>query len=98
MFDIGVNLTSTQFAKDREQVVTRAREAGLTGMLITGTNALRASRRRARAAPSRFLLVDGWRSSPSCQRMVGGYGRDAASPGGISAGGRHRRMRTRLQP
>lgn len=40
MFDIGVNLTSTQFAKDREQVVTRAREAGLTGMLITGTNAL----------------------------------------------------------
>ncbi|WP_275554316.1 3'-5' ssDNA/RNA exonuclease TatD [Mixta sp. Marseille-Q2659] len=40
MFDIGVNLTSTQFAKDREQVVRRAREAGLTGMLITGTNAL----------------------------------------------------------
>ncbi|QHM72832.1 3'-5' ssDNA/RNA exonuclease TatD [Mixta intestinalis] len=40
MFDIGVNLTSTQFAKDRAQVVARAREAGLTGMLITGTNAL----------------------------------------------------------
>jgi len=40
MFDIGVNLTSTQFAKDREQVVRRARAAGLTGMLITGTNAL----------------------------------------------------------
>ena len=35
MFDIGVNLPSTQFAKDREQVVTRAREAGLTGMLIS---------------------------------------------------------------
>ena len=40
MFDIGVNLTSTQFAKDRKQVVTRARESGVTGMLITGTNAL----------------------------------------------------------
>ena len=40
MFDIGVNLTSTQFAKDREQVVKRARAAGVTGMLITGTNAL----------------------------------------------------------
>jgi len=40
MFDIGVNLTSTQFAKDREKVVKRAREAGVTGMLITGTNAL----------------------------------------------------------
>jgi len=35
MFDIGVNLTSTQFAKDREQVVKRAREAGVTGLLIT---------------------------------------------------------------
>lgn len=40
MFDIGVNLTSTQFAKDREQVVERAREAGVTGILITGTSAL----------------------------------------------------------
>ncbi|WP_048696658.1 3'-5' ssDNA/RNA exonuclease TatD [Erwinia piriflorinigrans] len=40
MFDIGVNLTSTQFAKDREKVVKRAREAGVSGMLITGTNAL----------------------------------------------------------
>ncbi|QKJ89120.1 3'-5' ssDNA/RNA exonuclease TatD [Paramixta manurensis] len=40
MFDIGVNLTSTQFAKDRDRVVKRAREAGVTGMLITGTNAL----------------------------------------------------------
>lgn len=40
MFDIGVNLTSTQFAKDRDKVVKRAREAGVTGMLITGTNAL----------------------------------------------------------
>lgn len=40
MFDIGVNLTSTQFARDREKVITRAREAGVTGMLITGTNAL----------------------------------------------------------
>ncbi|UXK12541.1 3'-5' ssDNA/RNA exonuclease TatD [Erwinia pyrifoliae] len=40
MFDIGVNLTSTQFAKDRDKVVKRAREAGVSGMLITGTNAL----------------------------------------------------------
>lgn len=40
MFDIGVNLTSTQFAKDRKQIVTRAQQAGITGILITGTNAL----------------------------------------------------------
>lgn len=38
MFDIGVNLTSSQFAKDVAQVVERAREAGVTGMLITGTD------------------------------------------------------------
>lgn len=39
MFEIGVNLTSNQFDKDRQQVVERARAAGLSGMLITGTSA-----------------------------------------------------------
>ncbi|XTZ38394.1 3'-5' ssDNA/RNA exonuclease TatD [Salmonella enterica] len=38
MFDIGVNLTSSQFAKDRDEVVIRAQHAGVAGMLITGTN------------------------------------------------------------
>jgi TatD DNase family protein len=38
MFDIGVNLTNSQFAKDAPKVVERARAAGVTGMLITGTN------------------------------------------------------------
>jgi TatD DNase family protein len=38
MFEIGVNLTSSQFASDRQQVVERARTAGLNGMLITGTD------------------------------------------------------------
>lgn len=38
MFDIGINLTSPQFAKDRDDVVARAREAGVSGMLLTGTN------------------------------------------------------------
>ncbi|WLI76667.1 3'-5' ssDNA/RNA exonuclease TatD [Kosakonia sp. H02] len=38
MFDIGVNLTSSQFAKDRDEIVARAQAAGVTGMLITGTN------------------------------------------------------------
>jgi len=38
MFDIGVNLTSAQFAKDRDEVVTRAQQAGMSGMLLTGTN------------------------------------------------------------
>ncbi len=38
MFDIGVNLTSSQFSRDRDEVVARAQAAGVTGMLLTGTN------------------------------------------------------------
>ncbi|EHC3600412.1 hydrolase TatD, partial [Salmonella enterica subsp. enterica serovar Enteritidis] len=38
MFDIGVNLTSSQFSRDRDEVVSRARAAGVSGMLLTGTN------------------------------------------------------------
>lgn len=38
MLDIGVNLTSRQFAKDAAEVVTRARSAGVRGMMITGTS------------------------------------------------------------
>ncbi|WP_197058856.1 3'-5' ssDNA/RNA exonuclease TatD [Enterobacter sp. Bisph1] len=38
MFDIGVNLTSSQFAHDRDQIVARAHAAGVAGMLLTGTN------------------------------------------------------------
>ncbi len=36
MFDIGLNLTSSQFAKDRDEVVARAFEAGVKGLLLTG--------------------------------------------------------------
>lgn len=38
MFDIGLNLTSSQFAKDRDDVVARALAAGVKGLLLTGTN------------------------------------------------------------
>ncbi|MFZ4834977.1 3'-5' ssDNA/RNA exonuclease TatD [Rouxiella sp. Mn2063] len=38
MFEIGINLTSNQFDKDRPEVVARAKAAGLNGMLITGTS------------------------------------------------------------
>lgn len=38
MFDIGLNLTSPQFAHDRDEVVTRAFDAGVNGLLLTGTN------------------------------------------------------------
>lgn len=37
--DIGVNLTSNRFDKDREQVLERGQEAGVAAIIITGTNA-----------------------------------------------------------
>jgi TatD DNase family protein len=38
MFDIGLNITSSQFAKDRDEVISRAHAAGVSGLLFTGTN------------------------------------------------------------
>ncbi|MBA1147213.1 TatD family hydrolase [Ectothiorhodospiraceae bacterium WFHF3C12] len=38
LVDIGVNLVHKRFAKDREQVLQHAREAGVTQMIVTGTD------------------------------------------------------------
>lgn len=38
MFDIGVNLTNSQFAHDRAQVIARAQAGQVSGMIVTGTN------------------------------------------------------------
>ncbi|PKF49712.1 3'-5' ssDNA/RNA exonuclease TatD [Enterovibrio nigricans] len=38
MIDIGVNLTSSRFDKDRDDVVARAKEAGISAMVLTGTD------------------------------------------------------------
>ena len=38
MIDIGVNLTSKRFDKDREDILLRAQSAGLDSLLITGTS------------------------------------------------------------
>jgi len=38
MIDIGVNLTNSRFDKDRDDVITRAKEAGVTGLILTGTS------------------------------------------------------------
>lgn len=38
MIDIAVNLTSSQFAGDEAQVVARARAAGVTALLLTGSD------------------------------------------------------------
>lgn len=38
MIDIGANLTNKAFAKDLAEVLTRARDSGLTKILVTGTD------------------------------------------------------------
>mgnify|MGYP000456689534 CR=1 FL=1 len=38
MIDIGVNLTNSRFDKDRTEVLSRAKDAGIRAMLVTGTN------------------------------------------------------------
>ncbi|WP_114418374.1 TatD family hydrolase [Marinospirillum perlucidum] len=38
LFDLGVNLTDKAFSHDRDEVLDRAFDAGLTGMLLTGTD------------------------------------------------------------
>ncbi|OYD23408.1 3'-5' ssDNA/RNA exonuclease TatD [Oceanimonas baumannii] len=52
MIDIGVNLTSSQFDKDRAAVLERAQAAGITGLVLTGTS-LAESRSVAELAASR---------------------------------------------
>ncbi len=38
MIDIGVNLTSSQFADEQAELVTRARAAGVEALILTGTD------------------------------------------------------------
>ncbi|MDO6545261.1 3'-5' ssDNA/RNA exonuclease TatD [Photobacterium sanguinicancri] len=38
MIDIGVNLTNARFDKDRDEVITQAQAAGVTGLILTGTS------------------------------------------------------------
>lgn len=39
-FDIGVNLTNNRFADDLEEVIARAKDASVAGLLLTGTSVL----------------------------------------------------------
>ncbi|MGF1683060.1 3'-5' ssDNA/RNA exonuclease TatD [Photobacterium minamisatsumaniensis] len=38
MIDIGVNLTNSRFDKDRDEVISRAQQAGVNGLILTGTS------------------------------------------------------------
>ena len=57
MFDIGVNLTSSQFAKDRDDVVARALDAGVNGLLITGTNLRESQQAQKLAAQPEVVAI-----------------------------------------
>ena len=54
MIDIGANLTHASFKEDLPEVVSRAREAGVTSMVITGTTVEES--REAAAIAERFDL------------------------------------------
>lgn len=56
MVDIGVNLTDARFASDRDDVVARARAAGVEQMLVTGVN-VEASRAALALADGRRLFA-----------------------------------------
>jgi TatD DNase family protein len=58
--DIGVNLTHRSFDRDREAVIARAEEAGVSPLVITGTS-VAASREAADYAGSFAALPDGTR-------------------------------------
>ena len=56
MIDIGANLTHASFKEDLGEVVSRAREAGVTSMVVTGTTVEES--REAAAIAERWLLSD----------------------------------------
>lgn len=56
MIDIGINLTSAQFAKDAPAVLARAFKAGVTGIILTGTTFEGSSRSSLLAAADKSRL------------------------------------------
>lgn len=50
LVDIGVNLTSKAFRKDMDEVIARARKAGVTRMVVTGTSPAESERAAELAA------------------------------------------------
>jgi len=61
LIDIGINLTHKSFAADREDVIARARAAGVVQMLVTGSNAesTRAAVALAKAHRERLFATAG---------------------------------------
>ncbi len=69
MIDIGVNLTSSQFADEQADLVARARAAGVEALILTGTD-LVGSRERYPCRPLAGLLFLHRRSPPHDAKSV----------------------------
>jgi TatD DNase family protein len=97
MFDIGLNLTSSQFAKDRDEVVARAFAAGVKGLLLTGTN-LHESEQAQQLAQryDRCWSTAGVHPHDSSQWTA--ESGDPVQAGEDARSGGDRRMRSRFQP
>jgi TatD DNase family protein len=63
MIDIALNLDNARFDADREAVVLRAQEAGVSALILTGTTASRLA--AARASQARPIPI-----GPSCARSA----------------------------
>ena len=63
LVDIGVNLTNKAFRNDLDDVIERARSAGVERMVLTGTSE-RASQEAADLAPDRPLRLLRERAAP----------------------------------
>ncbi|SEO53161.1 TatD family hydrolase [Aquisalimonas asiatica] len=91
LIDIGVNLTSDAFKADRDAVITRAREAGLEALIVTGTSARESEKAEALTREHTDTLYATAGVHPHGAK---GYGQDAAttlralaqSPGVVAIG------------
>jgi len=61
LIDIGINLTHDSFDEDREQVIERARRAGVVQMIVTGASgsSTRKALALARSSPGRLFATAG---------------------------------------
>ncbi|WP_199915557.1 TatD family hydrolase [Saccharobesus litoralis] len=69
VFDIGVNLTSSQFAKDCPEVIDSALQAGVAGMMVTGTTLAesQAASQIAQQYPNQLFCTAGVHPHYACE-------------------------------
>ena len=74
--DIGANLTNKKFSRDLDAVIQRAREAGVTKIMVTGTSlhSTKEALRLTRLYPGTLYSTAGHQLQPStCRVIVSSY-------------------------